>query len=121
MLINNIAYWRSTRMQGKGISKAHLARRLGVSRSFVSKLENGASHPSAEMMLKIAAYFQEPVEAIFKFEGNGESHAVAHCGLSIPSSQFSKNSSCLSSGNENNKGQIVGKSNGEGSGVPVAQ
>src|SRR5581483_891899 len=76
MIKNNITHWRSTMNNGKGVSKAHLARRVGVSRSFVTKLENGTAQPSAEVMFRIAAYFKQRVEAVFeRVEGNGTSAA----------------------------------------------
>jgi DNA-binding XRE family transcriptional regulator len=47
MIINSIAHWRSKMNNGKGISQAHLARRIGVGRSCVTKLEKGKAQPSA--------------------------------------------------------------------------
>lgn len=61
MIGNTIAEWRAKR----GITRAHLARRLGVHRSYITRLEQGRVQPGAETMFKVAAYFQAPLEAVF--------------------------------------------------------
>jgi putative transcriptional regulator len=61
MLKNTVKEWR----QKKKISKAHLARRIGVCRSYVSKLEQQDLQPSGEVMFRIAAYFKLRIEDIF--------------------------------------------------------
>jgi DNA-binding XRE family transcriptional regulator len=66
MIINNIAYWRSTMNRGKGVSQAHLARKVGVGRSFVTKLEKGRTQPGAELMFRVARYLLQPVESVFR-------------------------------------------------------
>ena len=65
MLRNKIGIYRDR--HGKGISKAHLARAVGVSRSYVTKLENGQSQPSAEVMFRVAQYFGCRVEDVFQY------------------------------------------------------
>ena len=50
---------------GRGISKAHLARGVGVSRSYITKLEQGKQLPSARMLFKLADYFGCQVEDLF--------------------------------------------------------
>ncbi len=65
MISNSIAAWRAKANEGKGITQAHLARRVGVGRSFITKLEKGIAQPGAELMLRTAAYFKQPVESIF--------------------------------------------------------
>ena len=62
MVINAVTKWR----QAKGVSKAHLARRVGVSRSYVTKLEQGTMQPSGEMMFRIAKYLGQPLELVFQ-------------------------------------------------------
>ena len=124
MILNKIAYWRTKANDGKGVSQAHLARRVSVSRSFVTKLEKGAAQPGAELMLRMASYFKQPVEAIFQHTSDDKANTVIAPTFSIPVSQFVEHRLAparLSSGNGDSKGQIVGKSNGEGCGVPVAQ
>jgi DNA-binding XRE family transcriptional regulator len=49
----------------KKMSKAALARRIGVARSYITKLENGQLQPSGPMMLRFAHVLQRPVEDIF--------------------------------------------------------
>lgn len=67
MIVCNLKQWRAKANDGRGISKAWLARKIGASRSYVVKLERGKCQPSAEMMFKIAAYFGQPVEVIFQW------------------------------------------------------
>jgi putative transcriptional regulator len=62
MLNNTVKEWR----QKKKISKAHLARQIGVCRSYVSKLEQGDLQPSGEIMFRIAEYFKLRIEELFQ-------------------------------------------------------
>lgn len=52
--------------EAKGVSKAHLARRLGVCAAHMTLLEQGKRAPSGELMLRMAQYFKCSVEAIFQ-------------------------------------------------------
>ena len=88
MIINNITYWRSTMNEGKGISLAHLARRVGVGRSFVTKLEKGSAQPGAELMFRVARYFKQPVEAIFNHVDRADISSLHISDILIPASQF---------------------------------
>jgi putative transcriptional regulator len=47
------------------IRQADLARRLGMSPAYVSRLLNGQIEPSIESALRIARYFGKPLEKIF--------------------------------------------------------
>jgi putative transcriptional regulator len=62
MITNCVTKWR----QAKRVSKAQLARRVGVDRSYVTKLEQGKMQPSGEMMFRIAKYLEQPLEAVFQ-------------------------------------------------------
>jgi putative transcriptional regulator len=62
MITNCVTKWR----QAKGVSKAHLARRVGVDRSYMTKLEQGKMQPSGEMMFLIAKYLGQPLETVFQ-------------------------------------------------------
>jgi len=73
MIKNRIAEERSKRKAG-GITKAHLARRVGISRSYATKLEQGRVTPSPELMFRIANYFELPVEKVFSYEADGAGH-----------------------------------------------
>lgn len=53
-------------LAGKGIRQSQLARRLGLSRAHVSRLAAGGVQPSIELALKLARYFERPVESIFQ-------------------------------------------------------
>ena len=88
MITNSIAHWRSTMNDGKGISQAHLARRVGVVRSFITKLEKGVAQPGAELMFRLARYFKQPVEAIFQQEDGENSGQAADRNQPVPVSQF---------------------------------
>jgi putative transcriptional regulator len=67
----NVAEWRIQ----KRISKAHLARQVGLSRSYITKLEQGRIQPSGRVMLRFAQYFERPVEAIFQLDDGRKSAA----------------------------------------------
>ena len=58
---NRIAMLRAER----GISRRQLADALGVHYQTVGYLERGEYSPSLYLALKIAAYFEVPVEVIF--------------------------------------------------------
>jgi len=62
MIVSSVTQWR----QAQRVSKAQLARRVGVSRSYVTKLEQGKLQPSGEMMFRIAKYLKQPLEAVFQ-------------------------------------------------------
>ena len=62
MLKNTVKDWR----QKNKISKAHLARQIGVCRSYVSKLEQHALQPSGEIMFRVAEYFKLRIEDVFQ-------------------------------------------------------
>ena len=62
MVTNSIAKWRMV----KGVSKAHLARQVGVNRSYITKLEQGTKQPSAEMMFRFAKYLDQPLQEVFQ-------------------------------------------------------
>ena len=65
MITNHLPAWRARRGKS-GIKKADLARRLGVSRSYITRLEQGTTHPSLELALRLARYFGCPVEELFQ-------------------------------------------------------
>lgn len=49
----------------RGLRKSDLARGIKVSRSYITRLEQGEVNPSAELMFRIAEYFHCQVEDIF--------------------------------------------------------
>ena len=61
MITNSVEKWRKE----KGVSKAHLARYVGVDRSYITKLEQGKMQPSAEMMFRFAKYLGRSIEEVF--------------------------------------------------------
>jgi transcriptional regulator with XRE-family HTH domain len=61
VLQNEIPKWRKKR----SLSKAEFAREIGRSRSYVTRLERGDVQASAEALLRIAAFFNRPVEDVF--------------------------------------------------------
>ena len=50
----------------KGVTKAHMARRLGVAPSYMTKLEQGRLQPSGEMMFRMAKYLGQTIEVLFQ-------------------------------------------------------
>ncbi|HLV91420.1 MAG TPA: helix-turn-helix transcriptional regulator [Acidimicrobiia bacterium] len=61
---NRIAMLRVER----GVSRRQLADALGVHYQTIGYLERGEYSPSLHLALKIAAYFEVPVEVIFSLE-----------------------------------------------------
>ncbi|EAG8180387.1 transcriptional regulator [Listeria monocytogenes] len=53
----------------KGITQNELAHLLDVSRQTIHAIEKGKYNPSLELSLKIAKFFDLPVEEIFNLEG----------------------------------------------------
>jgi putative transcriptional regulator len=88
MITNSIAHWRSKMNNGKGISQAHLARRIGVGRSFVTKLEKGKAQPSAKLIFRVARYFKQPVESIFVHVDADSATHSSTARITMPSSQL---------------------------------
>jgi putative transcriptional regulator len=64
MLKNSVAKFRGR----KGVSKSHLARKIGRCPSYVTRLENNDIQPSGEVMFRIANYFKCRVEDVFQPE-----------------------------------------------------
>lgn len=64
ILDNNIAKLRSKQK----ISQQELADAIGVSRKTISTVETGRFTPSVVIALKMARYFEVPVERIFELE-----------------------------------------------------
>jgi len=58
---NNIA---KLRKQNK-LSQEELADLLGITRPYLSKIENGKVNPGGDIVVKIASIFEKPVEEIF--------------------------------------------------------
>ena len=52
----------------KGISQSDLADAVGVTRLTIHSIESGKFNPSAVLALKLAAYFEMPVESLFTLE-----------------------------------------------------
>jgi DNA-binding XRE family transcriptional regulator len=73
---NRIALLRVER----GVSRRQLAAALGVHYQTIGYLERGEYSPSLHLALRIAAYFDVPVEAVFSTEPfpriGGERHSA---------------------------------------------
>lgn len=63
-LYNRIAVFRAER----GTSRRELAEAVGVNNQTIGYLERGDYKPSLELAMKIAAYFDVPIELIFSFQ-----------------------------------------------------
>jgi DNA-binding XRE family transcriptional regulator len=100
MLKNVVNKWRLERK----VSKAALARRIGVCRSYVTKLELGNLQPSGEMMFRIAEYFKLRVEDVFQREGAAQAGRLFF-GLNMSPK-----------GNDNLKRQTISSSSASASG-----
>ncbi|MBU1309466.1 MAG: helix-turn-helix transcriptional regulator [Gammaproteobacteria bacterium] len=63
-LTNTIAVLRAARQ----LSQTELAEAIGVSRKTISTVETGRFTPSVVIALKLALFFQVPVEQIFTLQ-----------------------------------------------------
>jgi DNA-binding XRE family transcriptional regulator len=63
-LYNRIALFRAER----GVSRRELADAVGVNNQTIGYLERGDYKPSLELAMKIAAYFDVPIELLFSFQ-----------------------------------------------------
>ena len=61
---NRIALFRTER----GVARRQLADAVGVNHQTIGYLERGDYNPSLELAMKIAAFFEVPVELLFSFE-----------------------------------------------------
>lgn len=52
----------------KDITQIDLAKNLGVTRQTIIAIEKGNYTPSVSLALKIAKYFKQPVEKLFKIK-----------------------------------------------------
>jgi putative transcriptional regulator len=65
MVTNHIKAWRA-RKGPRGINRAALARRMGVSRSYITKIEQGKSLPTLALALRLSRYFGCTVNDLFE-------------------------------------------------------
>ena len=63
-IYNRIALFRTE----QGVSRRDLADAVGVNPQTIGYLERGDYNPSLELAMKIAAFFDVPIELIFSFE-----------------------------------------------------
>lgn len=63
-MINNLKVLRAI----KNISQEELAKQIEVSRQTINAMEKGKYVPSTLLALKLARYFEKPVEEIFSLE-----------------------------------------------------
>ena len=54
----------------KNISQEELAKQISVSRQTINAMEKGKYVPSTVLALKLAVFFEKPVEDIFMLEEN---------------------------------------------------
>lgn len=63
LIYNRLALFRAER----GVSRRELAEAVEVNPQTIGYLERGDYNPSLELAMKIAAYFDVPVEMLFSF------------------------------------------------------
>lgn len=63
-MTNNLKVLRAI----KNISQEELAKKIEVSRQTINAMEKGKYVPSTMLALKLARFFEQPVEEIFKLE-----------------------------------------------------
>jgi len=59
---------RRCRFDHNEISQQNLANAVGVTRLTIHSIETGKFNPSVSLALRIASFFNKPVEEIFYFE-----------------------------------------------------
>lgn len=65
-MTNNLKVLRAI----KNISQEELAKQIEVSRQTINAMEGGKYVPSTVLALKLARYFEKPVEEIFSLEAS---------------------------------------------------
>ncbi len=65
LVSNHIKTWRA-RKGARGINRAALARRMGVSRSYITKIEQGKNLPTLALALRLSRYFGCTVNDLFE-------------------------------------------------------
>ena len=65
-MTNNLKVLRAI----KNVSQEELAKLISVSRQTINALEKGKYVPSTVLALKLARYFEKPVEEIFILDAN---------------------------------------------------
>lgn len=69
MLVSEVVYNRIAMLRAeRGISRRQLAEALDVHYQTIGYLERGEYSPSLHLALRIAGYFEVPVEVIFSVE-----------------------------------------------------
>lgn len=63
-VINNLCKYRNQ----KGLTQEEMAKAVGVSRQTIIAIEKGNYTPSVLLALKIAHFFNQPLESIFKLD-----------------------------------------------------
>jgi putative transcriptional regulator len=63
-MTNNLKVLRAI----KNISQEELSKQIGVSRQTINAMEKGKYVPSTVLALKLARFFEKPVEEIFALE-----------------------------------------------------
>ncbi|EZP77571.1 repressor protein YorfE [Parageobacillus genomosp. 1] len=58
---NKITYYRNK----QGMTQAELARKLGISASYLNRIEKGTKTPSLRLAIRIAHVLGVPVEKLF--------------------------------------------------------
>ncbi|WP_200880879.1 helix-turn-helix transcriptional regulator [Alkalihalobacillus alcalophilus] len=56
----------------EGLNQTDLAKKIGASRQTISLIERGDYAPSVILALKLANFFEESVESIFRLEDEDE-------------------------------------------------
>jgi putative transcriptional regulator len=67
-MTNNLKVLRAI----KNISQEELAKHIGVSRQTINAMEKGKYVPSTVLSLKLARFFEKPVEEIFSLEATDD-------------------------------------------------
>ena len=70
MIRNNVKLLREQKRKcgGRDVTKAHLASKIGVTRSYITRLEKGEICPSLKKAFELARYLGCEIETLFIYE-----------------------------------------------------
>lgn len=66
---------RTLRFGADEMTQAELAHRVGVTRQTIIAIEQGRYSPTLEMAFQIAAIFAVPLDAVFQYPDDTETHS----------------------------------------------
>ena len=63
---NEFGLWLQQKREAEGLSQAKLAKKAGLNRAIINKIENGYSEPGLKTLVKIADALNMPIEQLIR-------------------------------------------------------